>query len=176
MPVMIKPLKIAGFLFVTLSFAANICFATQDTIHIRKSILRIAIKISKYKTVDDRAVGFAGLMTDQYNRFYSLMQLATDNELITLTDHKNEKVRAYAFWALAKRNFSDIKIILEKHLCDTTSFDFYAGCLQTPQRVNYFFLDILTPNHVDELCFKLTENEIKSYYKRIAEAIEQKKK
>ena len=173
---MAKHQNIAGLLFVTLSFVTNLSFGSYDTTEVRKSILRIAAKISKYKTVDDRAVGFAGNMTEQYKRFNSLTQVATDKELIILTDHKSEKVRAYAFWASAKRNYTDIKTILEKHLGDTSRFDYYSGCMYTPQKVNYFFLDVLTPNNIDPYCFKLTSNEIHSYLKRIDEIVEQKRK
>jgi len=176
MPAMTRLQNIVGLLLVTLSFVTNICNATPDTMKIRESIVRIAEKISKYKTVDDKAVGFAGLATDQYKRFYSFTQQATDNELVILTDHYNEKVRAYAFWALAKRNFIDIRIVLDKHLGDTTSFDFYSGCMVTSERINYFFLEVLTPDHIDQLCIKLSDKEINNYYKRITDITEQKKK
>jgi hypothetical protein len=151
----------------------NFCFAASDTTKVRSSVIHLANKISKYKTVDDRVVGFAGVASEQYKRFYSLTQLAIDDELISLTDYKNEKVRAYAFWALAKRNYKDIKTILEKHLSDTTSFDFFQGCIQSPQRINYFFLDILTPNHIDAFCFKLTTKEVNDYYKKIMDTTKQ---
>ena len=176
MPAMSKHLNIAGLLFVTLSFVANICYAKGDTNQISKPILRIAKKIAKYKTVDDNAVGFAGRTTEQYKRLLSLTQLASDNELVILTDHANEKVRAYAFWALAKRKYSNILQILEKHLGDTSTIEFYSGCMMTPKRVNYFYLDVLTPTHIDEDSFKLTTQEINKYYRKITEATEQKKK
>ena len=144
----------------------------NDTTEIRESILCIADEISKYRAVDVSHVGYVGFRSKQYERFYSLTQIATDNELIVLTDHKDEKVRAYTFWALGKRNYSDIKIILEKHLTDTASFVFHQGCVFRSQKVNYFFLDILTPNRVDEFCFKLTTQEVSHIYQKIKEMTE----
>jgi hypothetical protein len=176
MPAMTKQLNIARLLFVTLSFVANLSYATDDTNQVRRTILQITKKISKYKTVDDNAVGFAGQTTEQYKRLISLTQLATVNELIILTDHKSEKVRVYAFWALAKRKYSNIIQILENHLGDTATIEFYSGCMLTPKRVNYFFLDVLTPTHIDEESLKLTTKEVNNYYRKITEATEQKKK
>lgn len=88
-------LKIAG-LCLTLTFWSVHSFA-RDTTEIRKQIMKVAKQIAKYKTVDNKAVGFAGQTSEQYKRFYFLSQQATDNELLALTDHDNPKVRAYSF-------------------------------------------------------------------------------
>lgn len=155
---------VLGFILIS-----NYAFAFSDTTKIRSKILKTATQISNYKTVDDEAVGAAGQMTIQYKNFRILSQAATDKELVSLTEFENEKVKVYAFWALAKRNYSDIKTILETHIADTSRFDFYSGCINQPYRVNYFFLEVLTPKVIDENCLKLSSQEIKIYSKRIIE-------
>ena len=76
MPTMGNLLKLAG-LWLTLTFTSVHAFA-GDTTEIRKHILKVAKQIAKYKTVDNKAVGFAGQTSEQYKRFYFLSQQATD--------------------------------------------------------------------------------------------------
>jgi hypothetical protein len=172
MPLMSSISKIIG-LWLTLTFWAANSYAGDST-EIRQQILKVASQISKNRTVDDRAIGFAGQTSEQYKRFDFLVQQATENELITLTGHENAKVRAYAFWALAKRHYKDSKAILEKHLSDTASFVFFSGCDQGSEQVNHFFLDLLTPNHVDVFCYKLTWQEAYDYYDKMRNATKAK--
>jgi cell division protein FtsL len=116
-------LKKIGISF-TLLVLSIFCFGSYDSLKVRKSILALANKISKYKTIDDGAIGYAGEMSQQYKQFKNLLEIATDNELIILTDNKNENVRVYSFWALAKRSYKGITTILEKHLHDSAKIDF----------------------------------------------------
>ena len=161
-------LKIVG-LCLTLTLWSVRSLAS-DTTEIRKQILKVAKEIAKYKTVDNKAIGFAGLTSEQYKRFYFLTQQATDNELLALVEHENPKVRAYAFWALAKQQYKDIKSVLDRHMDDTASFEFFSGCIQGTQRVNYFMLDVLTPDNVDAFCYKLTRQDVFNYYDKMKAA------
>ncbi len=115
--------------------------AKNDSVN-RPMINEIVNKIAGYSTVDAAGVGIAGAKTEQYERFEKLIKYATVNELITLTDHNSPAVKAYSFWALAKKKFSGLSLILKKHVHDSASFRFFEGCISMPERINDFYVSV----------------------------------
>lgn len=105
------------------------------------------------------AVYEAGIKPKQYERFEKLLENATINELVVLTDHENEVVRCYAFWGLASLDSTYIMPILKKHLDDNAIVQTQFGCLGYSQKVGDFFLEVVTPNYVDLNLYKLNEKE-----------------
>ncbi len=69
------------------------------------------------KTVSDVAesiakAGSLGFDQDaQYSHFVILNNVSTEEELVVLTSNDSPAVRGYAFWALAKRDYIDLKSI-----------------------------------------------------------------
>src|SRR5687768_5695488 len=70
----------------------------------RATITELVNQIANHPTVDQQLTGI-GIVSKQYKRFEALASKATDEELTQLTTDPNVNVRAYAFWALAKRNY-----------------------------------------------------------------------
>jgi hypothetical protein len=137
-----------------------------ESVLTRDTLLPIIANLTKYNRVEDKQIGEGGSLSEVYEEFERLIKIANDSELVNLTYHKNPSVRIYAFWGLAKRNYKGILDILNKHLNDTMTISYMAGCKIGTYRVNEFYLEILRPNHIDN-CFKLKEIEIEKYKKRI---------
>lgn len=130
------------FLFyLLLGQLAYSCTQAQNK-PVRPEISDIVNKISAYGTVDAAGVGIAGVKTEQYERFEKLMKNATVDELVSLTDHKSPAVKAYSFWALSKRKFPGLSLIVKKHAADSSTFRFFTGCLLSRERIRDFYLSI----------------------------------
>ena len=105
---------------------------------------KIVSEIAEEDKVYEDHTGYGGGTSNQYSRFDSLKKFATTSQLINLTKHKNVAVQVYAFMALERRNYSDIKIILEQSLNNTQTFIYFpGGCMGGPHHVNIFFLEQL---------------------------------
>jgi len=137
-----------------------------EIIERQKYFNKIVKQIIFYNSVDCAAVGMGGIKTEQYNRFLWLKSFATEKELIDLTNDENGNVKAYAYWALTDRNYSNSKVILEKHLNDTTSFSYSSGCLEQTKFINLFYLS----------CFsnKLNAYQIGEYKRKISKNFTEK--
>jgi len=57
--------------------------------------------------------------SEQYLRYKRLSEIASNEQLIVLTDHSSPVVRCYAFDALSKRNIPDYYKIIKRHFSDT---------------------------------------------------------
>lgn len=141
----------------------------EDTGSISNPVKIITEQIAQYKGVDAAAIGVAGSKSDQYKRFEHLVQQATTRELLQLTNHKSPIVRAYAFWALGKREYkSIIPEVVEKHLKDRETFNYTSGCMPETEYINSFYLQSLI-YHPDFLYLKLSEAEKEKYNKLLKE-------
>ncbi|MES2516285.1 MAG: hypothetical protein V4580_19175 [Bacteroidota bacterium] len=166
-------------LLQTISFyillSLNSCEPARDTpvispitkIVLSDSLQPIVDSLALFAVVHDAAIGYAGIETTVYRHFKKLQAKATDKELISLTDHDTASVRAYAYWALAKRKNPEIKNILRRHMKDTTKFWYTSGCSPDPERVNQFYLDLVNPEYNTPDCIKLTTNEVEEFSKVI---------
>ncbi len=124
-------------------------------IEMRSSIKKLTDGISKDNILKSSSVGYEGVKTDQWKRFAKLKKVATDNELILLTEHSNSVVRCYSFQALATRKNIDVFPILLKHLNDTARVNTFQGCIISMQMTGDYFLDVVTPDYVDLDAYKL---------------------
>jgi len=157
---------------LTIFFSHAFCYAQNDSTKIRHPILKVVRKISKYKTIEKGPIGISGKLTKQFHRFIFLMDQATDNELIALTNYKSAKVRAYAFEALVAKGSKDVKQILENHISDISIINIRDGCMSSTEHVNLYFLQLLTPSIYDKSPNnKLTEDEVKKMKTKMADAI-----
>ncbi len=103
-------------------------------------------------------VGSIGFDHDtQYSRFLQLNEIATMEDLVTLTDDDSPAVRGYAFWALAKRNYPDLKTIFLAHLDDRTTVLQRNGCMVGKESVISFMKQVVTPYMYDYDCMKLDD-------------------
>lgn len=99
-------------------------------------------EIGSYPTVDYKAVGYGWTESPQYERFENLMSIATDSQLVKLTDFFNPTVKAYAFWALVIRHNINVRSILERHINDKQSFQLLSGCLSETKKINEWFFNL----------------------------------
>jgi hypothetical protein len=86
------------------------------------------------------AVGIAAVRPEQWDRYEKLAKLATDEELMALTNDTNAVVRCYAFQALLERRHIDPFHVLLLHLSDTANVHTRYGCIGNIQKVGDFYL------------------------------------
>lgn len=110
---------------------------------------RIVRKIEKINFLMGSAVGYSGTKPKQFDNLIELENEANKNELIALTDHPNGVVRCYAFWALSHDSTIDLFPIVAKHLNDNELVSTQFGCIISKQKVGDFYINVVTPNHVD---------------------------
>lgn len=139
----------------------NFSNAQHDT-ELSPQIRNTVSKIAQDNMYKSSAIGYGGARPEQWDRFEKLKQNATDQELITLTDHKNPAVRSYAFQALAERNSNSIFEILLNHLTDTAQLQTFQGCIVSSQTVGDFFLDVVTPPYISPTAYKLNRKQRKT--------------
>lgn len=135
---------------------------TVNSIILSDSLKPIVESLVSFNSVEDSLIGIAAKPSAVYSKFTKLLGIATDSELVQLTDHRNPSVRVYAFWGLAKRHNPVVKSLIKYHITDQAKFKHTEGCEEMENTVNNFYLDILTPNFIDVNCMKLSEDEIKS--------------
>jgi hypothetical protein len=132
----------------------------SEKIKLSESVTPIVDSLAKFPVVDDEATGYGGEESPRYLHFKNLLANSTDQELEQLTNHDSVAVRAYAFWALAKRKNSVVKDIIEHHLNDDTGFIYFSGCTGVDTKINKFYLSVLTPNQIDLDCYKLSADDL----------------
>lgn len=168
---LMNPLRNIAFLMFTFCVSictscnsnnADACIRDSTTYHqLRLAYLeKITRDISLCSTVDAAAVGFGGVQSEQYERFLLLRKIANDEELIQLTKSANGNVKAYAFLALAERNYPNCNELLQQHIKDTTSFQYRSGCIGGTRFINVFYLNSLQN--------KLTSSEVACYKTQIS--------
>jgi len=126
---------------------------------IRPEINQIADSIAADNQYKSSGVGYGGVRTSQWERFVTLKDIATNEELQLLTDHTNSVVRCYSFQALAERHDSTTFSILLNHLKDNEYVSTFQGCIMSGTTVGDFFVNVVTPNYISLSAYKLTEFE-----------------
>jgi len=137
----------------------------EDTGNIRPIIKNIVDQIVEYNSVDAKSTGVAGSESTQYKRFLQLIQQADSREMVQLTNHPSATIRAYAFWALGKREYkSIIPDIVTPHLNDRGSFTYLSGCEPETEQINTFYLHTLM-HSPDFNYLRLSKKEKEKYNK-----------
>ncbi len=143
------------FIFI-ISTLLNSVYAQES---IRPEINQIADSITADNQYKSSGVGYGGVRTSQWERFVTLKDIATNEELQRLTAHTNSVVRCYSFQALAERHDSTIFSILLNHLKDNEYVSTFQGCIMSSTTVGDFFVNVVTPNYISLSAYKLTELE-----------------
>lgn len=148
------------FLIIILgSCAGNKRIEGEKVFSIRSRIATLVSAMVEENMLNEEYVGIAGEETEQWKRFVKLSELATNEELISLSDHDNPVVRGYFFRALANRKSSETFSILMKHLSDTTRVQTFSGCIMSEEMLGDYFINIVTPNLIDTNLYKLNKQE-----------------
>lgn len=118
-------------------FTSTTCFA-QNT---PGSLEKLINEMATHNTYTGMYIGGRPVKTPQWKRFEKLKKLATEKELIALTNHSNTVVSCYAFQALAEKEHPETFFILLKHLKSNDAVSSLFGCLRYDQLVGDFFLN-----------------------------------
>lgn len=143
------------FIFI-ISALLNSVYAQES---IRPEINQIADSIAADNQYKSSGVGYGGVRTSQWERFVTLKDIATNEELRQLTNHTNSVVRCYSFQALAERQDSMTFSILLNHLKDNEYISTFRGCIVSGTTVGDFFVNVVTPRYISNSAYKLTESE-----------------
>lgn len=140
--------QFATILVLTMTFN---CFGQYpfDKAKISWQTKQIVAKIEKINVLMSSAVGAAGMRPEQYNYFSALQQYASKAELEELTNHSNGVIRSYAFWALSHDTSANLFPIVINHIHDTAAIRTQFGCIASREKVGDFFINVVTPGHVD---------------------------
>lgn len=103
-------------LFVFIIVICLHCGASSSPVN--DLVTNIAADIAKHNIYESATVGFAATPSTQNMRLNQLIRIANDNQLISLTKHKNAVVRLYALRAIIAR-----KLILSTELKDQFNND-----------------------------------------------------
>lgn len=115
--------------------------------------------IAKTNVLMGSAVGIDGGRPKQWDTYEALRSMATDKELLSLTDDTNGVVRCYAFQALAERKAIDLFPVLLQHLSDTATVQTMYGCLAGYMKVGDFFLETITERNGDYRVFQFNDKQ-----------------
>lgn len=106
------------------------CRNNNSTI-VRKEVSTLAKKIAKNKIVYGPNINIGGERPEQWDEFIQLKSIATENELIKLTESNNPVIKCYAFKALVMNESSKAFDILMKNLTDNSRVETFYGCTNT---------------------------------------------
>ena len=136
----------------------------QDNLdmEISSEVKMLVDSIASENVLMSSAVGFTAIKPDQYKRFEKLQEIVTVFELIKLTNHQNGVVRCYAFWDLASKDTASIFQIVIDHLEDNEVIETQFGCIGGAERVGDFFVNVVTPDRIDNSVYKLTSVQSKT--------------
>ncbi|MDB5120619.1 MAG: hypothetical protein JWN56_1837 [Sphingobacteriales bacterium] len=137
--------------------------AAQKTASVNVStsskLKKIVDGIEKGNSVESSHIGEGGSPSKQWEKYEQLKKVASNDQLVALTNHKNSAVRCYAFQALVTKRSDKIFSILLKHLNDTSRVNTLSGCIGMTKYTGDYFVDVVTPNYVEIDIYKLNKAE-----------------
>lgn len=109
-----------------------------------KKLENIIQNISKIDIVEHAQIGdgsridFNGniIESENYKNFKRLKEIASTQDLVKLTNHKNSTVACYASWALADTSYFDLKSIFQKFINNDRQIISYSGCIKSPDNIS----------------------------------------
>lgn len=101
-----------------------------------KQLTTIVKEIARLNIVEDKHVGIAGSEGENHKNFIQLKAIATTQELVQLTEHKNATVACYASWALADNGYPDLKTIFKKFMLYDREVLTFSGCIQSEDNIS----------------------------------------
>ncbi len=123
---------------------------------------KIVDGLEKGNRVEGSHIGEGGSPSKQWEKYEQLKKVATIDQLVALTDHKNSAVRCYAFQALATKRSDKVFSVLLKHLNDTSRVSTLSGCIEMLEFTGDYFVDVVTPNYIEVDIYKLNQTEKKT--------------
>src|SRR5690606_8132332 len=124
---------LTSFLILTTLFSVG--QSAYESKSISSKTKMIVWKIKRVNKLMSAAVYYSGNRPKQWDNFEKLKKIASNEELIALTNHPNGVVRCYSFWALSHRKNVDLFSIVKNHLRDYEIIKTQFGCIQSKQMV-----------------------------------------
>lgn len=153
--------QLMRYIFIVITVSILGCHPNSRNNHSEdsKAIAQIVLAIERGNSVESAHIGFVGTPSSQWNLYERLRKVASEEELVKLTDHKNAVVRCYSFQALAYKRSKNVFPILLKHLRDTATIETLSGDVGMTQLTGDYFLDVVTPKYIELDVYKLTQEE-----------------
>ncbi len=108
----------------------------SDDAALPKPAANALAKLRAANSLDDEAVGAAGMKSETYRSYEVLRDTAPAEALVALTGDKNAIVRCYALRALVEKHpRADLFAILKRHLDDVAKVDTFRGCMMAGEMV-----------------------------------------
>lgn len=96
-------------------------------------------KIEELNILQFEAVGYAGVMSDQYKRYLKLSKKSTIEELLALLDASSPVVQAYVSWALIDKQYNQLDQVFERFLNDGKNLTTQYGCTIDNSQLSHVF-------------------------------------
>lgn len=94
-----------------------------------ESVLNLRDSIAQFNEVQDSHIGYAGSPSEQYENYEKLLDIASDKDLLLLTEDTNYSVATYATFGLIERNNSTFIDVFERFLKDAKRVKTMKGCM-----------------------------------------------
>lgn len=125
------------------------CSCEKEKKEIYKYNKNIKLRSEVQKLVNELHIypSISGNKTNESeNKTYkNLLDIATNQELVELTDYKSARIRCYAFRGLVEREYPKVKEIFYKHKNDVAKVSIRYSDILMPKTVNHYFLESLHP-------------------------------
>ena len=128
----------------------------------KPSLKQLVATIAKGNCVESAHIGIGGSPSTQWATYEMLKNMATEQQLVALTDHKNAAVRCYAFQALAAKQSPQTFNVLLRHLHDNAGVDTQSGCVGISISVGDYFAMLVEPGHGNPRDYKLTNKQLEA--------------
>lgn len=112
----------------------------KKNIKLRSEIQELVIQLSLYSSISGRETN-----ASENKDFKRLLDIATNQELIELTDYEFARIRCYAFRGLVEKKYPKVKEIFYKHKNDIAKINVSYYDVLMPNTVNRYFLERLHP-------------------------------
>jgi len=94
-----------------------------------ESVLNLRDTIAQFNEVQDSHIGYAGSPSKQYGNYEKLLDIASDNDILLLTEDTNYSVATYATFGLIERNNPIFINVFQRFLKDDKTVITMKGCV-----------------------------------------------
>ncbi len=157
-------MRLHHFVLLFFTMASFNCSTRDSSVPNREAfrtdtLYQIVTSLASENIIGDH-IGVAG-STSRLDLFNRLNKIATQSELICLTDHQVPAVRYYAFRALTSRSDKKVFSILLNHMTDTMRINSFSGCSGMEETVVWNLVNLVTSKVSEPNGYKLTKDQLR---------------
>ena len=107
--------------------------------------IKDSIQVAEYGGISSGVVGIDARKPKQYDRRYWIMQNATKEELLKLTEYPNGTIKTIAYEGLIRKpGFMEKTDLILKAISDTKyPIEYQAGCVGTNMNIGEYLIDFV---------------------------------